>query len=194
MAKKIDTPAMYYVYYDNKVGTIFSVTNERTDKYEYGLEVSFEDIEPFLTGAWNFNDYVVGHKKTPNNKVVRAIMPVVDQNYGFRNNVFEWIQPNTKNPEMVVEWSYPTQSWIFSLSSDFKEHTKELFTTKLLFFVTLTDDFDFLIRTIPIDATELLDNESVSIPFTSNLELDIKQISISSKLAFKTYNLKITYE
>ena len=186
----------YYVYYDNKTGTIFSITNEKSDKYEHGIEVPFDEIEKFLSGEYQFKDYVVGFKKLPNNKTVRGILPATDSTAGFRHNVFEWINDTSnKDAELFVEWDFPNKSWNFLLNSFLKKSiANEILLSKLVFFVTLETDFDFLIRTIFIDIKELLDNDRVSVAFVSNKEHDITKISISSKLVFRSYGLKIINE
>ena len=65
---------------------------------------------------------------------------------------------------------------------------------RFVFFITLQDDLDFLIRTIFIEKDSLMNTEYVSIPFNSNKELDIKTISISTRAIFKSYRLYIKYE
>lgn len=193
--KKINkTDDRYYVYYDNKTGRILSVTNEVNSNYEYAIEPTNEEVNKLLTGEWSFLDYIVGYKRLADNTVIKAVVPVSDSEYSFRHNSFEWITEYNSNSEVLVEWNLPNNCWIISLSSEFKKTNNEIFVNKLLFFVTLETDFDFLIRTISIDARELLDADKISIPFVSKKELDIDTISISSKLAFKSYNLKITYE
>ena len=70
----------------------------------------------------------------------------------------------------------------------------KVLTPKLVFFVTLETDFDFLIRTIFIDTQDLLSSKYLAIPFISTLETKIDKISISSKLVFQTYKLRIVHE
>lgn len=195
MAKKSEIPK-YFVYYENRTGTILSVTNEKSDKYENGIEVKFDEIEKFLTGEWQFCNYVVGYKRLPSNVTIRCILPATDPMYGFRHNVFEWINDTTnKNAELYVEWDSPCKSWNFLLNPKLKTTiANEVVLSKLLFFVTLEDDFDFLIRTISIDLQDLLSNEKVSFSFISNKEADISKISISSKLVLRSYGLTIINE
>lgn len=185
----------YYVYYDKKSGEILSVTAEKSSKYEYALKTTYEEVENFLTGTWHFRDYVVGYKRLANNKTVLAVIPVDDQSFVFRNNVFEWISETKKETDLVVEWVGPKKEWHFYLGNKFKESYKDdLLTPKLLFFVTLETDFDFLIRTIPVELQDLVIQDKVVVPFESNIEQQIDKISIGSKIVFKSYGLKITNE
>jgi hypothetical protein len=184
----------YYVYYDKKTGAILSATNEKSSVFEHGIEVEFSDIEGLLTGTQDFKDYVVGHKRLADNTTVLAIIPVGNEGYTFKNNVFEWISENP-HAECIVEWNRPLSAWSVSLTDNVKNTYKDyILTSKLVFFVTLESDLDFLVRTIYIDLQQLLDTSSIKIPFTTSLEHKIDKISISSKLVFKSYGLKVIHE
>lgn len=194
MAKKSNVPK-YFVYYEKKTGKILSVTNEQNPEYEYGLETTFADVEKFLSGEWLFRDYLVGYKRLEDNTTVLAVMPSVDQDYAFRNNVYEWITTSKKNPDVVVEWNKPDSAWYFYLDPIFKGGFDDnILSPTLVFFVTLESDFDFLIRTIYINTPDLIEKEYIKVPFESNFEKSIDSISIGSKLIFRTYGLKTVYE
>lgn len=184
----------YYVYYDKKTGAILSATNEKSTVFEHGIEVEFSDIENLLNGSHNFKDYAVGHKRLADNATVMAIIPIGNDGYTFKNNVFEWIS-NNPHAECIVEWNGPLKQWNISLSDAVKKTYKDyILTSKLVFFVTLESDLDFLVRTIYVDLQDLLDQTVINIPFTTSLEHKIDKISISSKLVFKSYGLKVTHE
>lgn len=184
----------HYVYYDKKSGYIHSIGNEEDKRYEHGIRTTFEEVENFLTNKWKFKDYVVGYKNQPDGKSVLAIVPSTDQGFAFKNNVFEWITETSNDAECIVTWNGTSKEWQFSLSDEFKSQSDKVLTPKLVFFVTLETDFDFLIRTIFIDTQDLISSKFVSIPFASAVETKIDKISISSKLVFKTYKLRINHE
>lgn len=195
MAKKQTNSLDYYVYYDKKSGEILSVTKEKNSRYEYGLTIPYEEAENFLNGTWHFRDYVVGYKRLANNKTTLSVIPVDDQSFSFRNNVFEWITETKKDTDLVVEWNGLKKEWRFYLGNKFKEKFEDnIFTPKLVFFVTLETDLDFLIRTIYVDMQDLVNRDSVVVPFDSNIENSIDKISIGSKLVFKSYGLKVIHE
>lgn len=184
----------YYVYYDKKTGAILSATNEKSSVFEHGIEVEFSDVEGLLTGTQEFKDYVVGHKRLADNTTVLAIIPIGNEGYTFKNNVFEWISENP-HAECIVEWNGPLKLWNVSLTDAVKTTYRDyILTSKLVFFVTLESDLDFLVRTIYIDLPHLLENSCIKIPFTTSLEHKIDKISISSKLVFKSYGLKVIHE
>ena len=195
MAKKqINAPQKYYVYYDKKTGSILSATNEVSTRYDYGIEVLFEDIEKFISGEWKFQDYVIGYKN-PDDKSTLAILSRDYLGYTFKNSMVEWITEQSKDTECVVEWDGPNSKWNFYLDNDFKKHyNNTILDTQLMFFVTLETDFDFLIRTIFVKIPLLLAEPILSVPFESTIESKIDKISISTKNVFKSYKLKVINE
>lgn len=194
MAKKLQSPK-YYVYYDKKTGKLLSVGNEKDPQYEYGIEVEFDEIESLLKGTAKFKDFLVGYKRLLDGTSKLAVVPNTEQGYTFKNNVFEWIGNATKSAECIVTWNGKDKSWEFSLSDKAKKiYQDSLLVPKLVFFVTLENDFDFLVRTIFLQAVDLMSSEKLIVPFSSNIEHRIDKISISSKLVFKTYGLKIIHD
>lgn len=192
--KKTNLKLTHYVYYDKKSGKILSVGNEENKQYEHGIQVEFKEIEGFLTGVWDFKDYLVGYKRDTEGNSQLGIVPATDQGYAFKNTVFEWISETDKEVECLVTWHKPSSSWKFSINKSLTHDYESILAPKLVFFITLEHDFDFLVRTIFIDLQDLISSEELSIPFTTNVENKIDKISISSKLVFKTYGLRIIHE
>ena len=190
---QINLPHKYYIYYDKKTGEIFAVSNEKTSRYEHGIEVNFEDAEPFLTGKQQFKDFQIGYHKDSGKTTVLSTTNEFS-GYVFNNKVFEWITEFNNSADCIVEWNLRDKVWNFSLSREFKNTYNSILSSKLVFFVTLENDSDFLIRTIFIATQELLTSDCVTVPFESDIENKIEKIAISSKLVFKTYGLKVIYE
>jgi hypothetical protein len=188
------TELTHYVYFEKKTGQILAVTNEVETKFEHAIRKSFDDIEGFLTGRWHFKDYLVGYKRNADGVSSLDVVPSTDLGYAFKNNVFEWITENDQQVECLVTWNGPKKTWNFKIDNRVKDYYDVIVSPKLVFFVTLEDDFDFLIRTIFISLSDLIASDVVSIPFASNIENKIDKISISSKLVFKSYGLRIQHE
>ncbi|MEY4331779.1 MAG: hypothetical protein RLZZ196_517 [Bacteroidota bacterium] len=183
----------YYIYYDKKTGSILSVTNSFNDNYEHYLEVSFDDAKGFLSGKQQFKDYQVGYQKDSGKPTVLSLINEFS-GYTFNNKIFEWIDQTDKDAECIVEWNLRDKVWNFSLSPGFKNTYNSIVSTRLVFFVTLENDPDFLIRTIFINSQDLLGSNVFTVPFESKFEYNIDKISISSKLVFNSYKLKVIHE
>jgi hypothetical protein len=194
MARKRTVPIIqkYYLHYDQKTGKILSVSNEKNKNDEHSLEVSFEEYADFMLEVKNAREHTIGYAKDSEGKNKLVAIPSADQHYGFRNNVFEWITdlPN-KDTELIVTWNSLDSEWVFQLSDEAKLRVSKGMITTTVFFVMLENDFDFLIRSIMIDVSTLIENSQVHVPFISNIEHQIKKISISSKIYFQSYGLII---
>ena len=190
--KQLNSTPRYFVYYNKKSGKILSIGNERDDSYEYGIEATWSEVEKLIDGSWSFNDYLVGYKRQPDGSSILAVVPNTEHGYIFKNNIFEWITDANEKAECIVAWNGPLECWEFSLNDSVKAvYSDSLLIPKLVFFVTLETDFDFLIRTIFVDSVDLISSKQISVPFTTKIEKRIDKISISSKLVFKTYGIKI---
>jgi hypothetical protein len=181
----------YYVYYDNKTKNILSVTNEEDPSYETGIKAEFNEIKNFLNGQWHFKDFLVDYIAGTSDL---AIISTVDQSINFENNEFDLIVSKDEDAEFIVEYNIPNRSWYFQLDPVYKTTVKGVFNSKMSFFVTLESDHDFLIRTITIDADQLLANYHICVPFEEPIEQDLSKISISTRMIFKNYKLKVVHE
>lgn len=191
MARKklIPYTPQYYIHYDKKTGMIKSVSPEKLDTDKNSVEISFEEFKLFTDGSKNPLDYAVVQDKNEIT-ITRVNNPL--QGFAFKNKSFEWIsEAPTKKTELVTTWNNVNRCWEFSLSKAARDRTSTDVTTHAIFFVTLEDDFDFLIRTIIIKIKDLVENSSIVIPFESKIESQIDKISISSKTYFQSYGLKI---
>jgi len=185
----------YYAYYDPVTNQLLSVTNEKISLYTDYLEVDFDTYERLVTGKQKFSDYLLGHIKIED-KTVLKLIPVVEQAYSFKNTMLEVILENkVKDPELIVEWHGANKEWNFFVSSTAKGRLNvKLDSAKILFFIILESDYDFLIRTIVIDSQELLSQKCVGIPFTSEIENHIGKLSVASRLIFESQTLRIVNE
>jgi hypothetical protein len=193
--KQIDLTPKYYVYYDRRSGRILSVGNEKDNSFSHGIETTYEEAEKLIDGTWALKDFLVSYKRQIDGSLKLAIIPNTDQGYIFKNNIFEWITESNDKAECIVTWNGLNSCWDFSLNTSIKAvYNDSLLVPKLVFFVTLETDFDFLVRTIFVDTIDLMSSEKISVPFTSKIEHKSNKVSISSKLVFKTYGLKVIHD
>ncbi len=182
----------HYIHYDRKTGEIIGVSNFDDKSFEYSLNVSFDEARDFINGKLRFKDFLVGYKKDNSGKSQLSVIPAGDPGYSFKNNTFEWIKETSDEVECLVTWNGQGKRWEFQLDKRIKDYYNVAAAPKLVFFVTLEEDFDFLVRTIFINMHDLiLSDLKYTVPFESNIESRIDKISISSKLLLKSYGLRI---
>lgn len=187
------TIPIYYVYYDNKTGKLLSITNELDKTLDTYIEVDHDEIAGFFTAEKNWHDYLVAHVKVDSGKFVPTLILKDTPIYDFKNNELVHIRQHlSDNPDLLVRWDGTTDSWNFSFRQGVTKLIKDRIRYgSMSFFVTLNDDFDFLIRRINLPTSKLFDSSVVSIPFESKYERDKNKISISMVDLFITYNLEI---
>ena len=190
MAKKKSNPHVpqYYAYYDKTTGRICSITNEKSLIYKHFITINVDDYTKFCTEEWLTEDYIVVAGKT--------LAALDGKSYDFKSSIFEWItEPSTPDTDLSIAWNQVLQHWEFKLSKHAHKDILEMSTAgKVVFFVTLEHDFDFLVRTIAVNINDLVQVDKFIVPFESKLEMNIEKISISSVRIFKTYGLDIIYE
>jgi len=189
------TPAIqtYRCYFDVKTGEILSISNEESSQYESGIVIDYPLYEKFVTGVEQFKDWTVTRTKNPDSESGLEIVPRIQQELFFKNNMFEWITAKpTKKTELIVHWSPNESMWIFLISNKVRQqyYDNKYSMETLTFFVTLETDFDFLVRTITINIKDLV-LDKVCVPFVSTVEEKIDKISISTKSLFSSYGLTI---
>ena len=182
---------VYYACYDEKTRRIIGVTNEDNGNYENKLEIPVEDYIDFVSGKKQIFDYIVEHVGPPGSTTFEVI-PIKTNSFQFKNNLLETVSKFSDNSELTVYWNGKNKSWDFSIDANAAEREKKLAKDfKLIFFITLENDYDFLVRTITFDLHQIIWNKLVSIPFVSSLEDDSRKISISTKKHFNSYRLVI---
>lgn len=197
--KKLSPPPVstntYYAYYDKVTNALLSVTNEKLSMYNDYLEIDFDTYEKLVTGKEKFREYLLGNVKAEG-KTSLVLMPKVEHAYYFKNTLLEFVtELPTRQTELTVEWNKSKKEWLFFLNKDAELRLRsKIADSKLLFFIILESDYDFLIRTIDIDANELCSSLCVGVPFQSNIENAIDKISVSTKLTFESYGLRINNE
>lgn len=196
MAKKsklviAEITPVYYICYDKKTGNIIGAINEDDNRYEYKISVSPSEYSEFVSGRKKFVDYIVDYVGPENDKTLE-IVPATSENFKFKNNLFETISVFSTSADLTVEWFGNSKKWKFNIDNEVAVKSKKLpLDFKLVFFVTLENDYNFLVRTIVVDAHTLINNTSIEVPFLTSLEENCKKISISTKKHFDSYRLII---
>lgn len=178
-------PTDYFVYYNSSTGEILAVTSEVLDNYENKLTVTYDEVVDFLNGKKRFLDYaVIVTLNSANPTIVFK-----HDNYEVKTNLFVNIELSNTDADLVVTWDNINAQWIFNFDNSIEANPLSV----LNFFIVKENDFNFLIRTIKISMKDLLLG-SVCIPFETEYERNISNISMITKMAFNTYGLKTINE
>lgn len=181
---------LYYVYFVDG-GKIDAITNEKRENSPLNfIKVEYNRIEKFLLGKENFSEYIVSliDKDTP---VIVKPSESISANTHWLLKVTDI---TTDTTTLRVTWSSVNKSWKFSLNESSREQIKQIgLTAQLLFFITLSDNPNFLIRTICIDMLEISSTKEIEIPWISMIEQDYYSIAVSTRRFFESYGI-LKYE
>jgi len=178
----------YYVYFDKDTGDVLSLSNEPKD-YENFVQVEFKEIERFFKGEDNFINFKIIFDKDGSLKFAH-------KNEGdliFKNNIIEHVRLNDNENILTIEWS--KLGWTFNINERFSQHPRaKSLNAKLIFYVTKEDNINVLIRTIEMQLRNLISNGSVLVPFKTDEEKDIENVSIFTLPFFESYGMKVKHD
>ena len=190
MARKKPIDVKYCAYYNKTTGEILGVSNEVHPTLKHSIEIKYNVYEKLVTGQEKLSEYIVGRIKDVDGKKIWQLIPKAKDTYAFRNTLFETIidAPNL-DTELIVTHVEGIK-WQFTLSNNAKHRTYDIISnTKIPFFVILSNDYDFLIRNIVVNANDLITRGTVNVPFEFDIEYDINRVSMATRSIFESYGL-----
>ena len=175
----------YYVYFDKEDGTILAVSNEVHNHYESSVKVEFEDVERFFNNTdQHFNFKVVFDADGKPSFINRLAVSTI------KTNIVETIRLTDKDCVLTVVWT--NAGWEFIMADSFLQHPRaKSINVKLLFYVTREDDINRLVRIVEIQLKNIVSNGIVKVPFTTDQELKVDEISMFTLPFFESYGMKI---
>lgn len=184
IAKMLAPPSIVYYVYFNDDGVIDAITNEKRLTSSLSVaEVEMKSVENFLNGKHNYINYRI----VLAGKQYAFVENKADIDVGL-NTLSAISNLATDTTSCVVKWDKQSKQWTFYL----QEHAKMLNLSAMVsFFIALSSNKNFLVRTIKFDIKDLEDAGTVSVPFISQAEEDITNIRISTKKFFDSYGLLI---
>jgi len=175
----------YYVYFDKDDGTIHALSNELLPQYDTSVQVEFEEIERFFNNTdQHFNFKIIfdadGKPSFVNKYITSAI----------RTNIIETIRITDDDCILTVIWT--PQGWEFVMAERFLQHPRaKSLNSRLTFYVTLEENINRLVRPIELQLRNIVSNGTVKVPFTTEQELQIDNISMFTLPFFESYGMKI---
>jgi len=168
-----------YVYY-NAYGNITSISNVKHTDMEH-LEVPEVKLVDFLSGKKDFSRYKIDYFKFNRENTKQEVDVDTSQNLIY---IVPVVSDCSK--DVTIVFNKQELFWSFILSDNAKNTVSQYSLDKVYsFYVTKNKDPQFLLDSIHVTGTELLDN--VSIPLTAELT----NISLVTSRHFKSYGLLI---
>jgi hypothetical protein len=168
-----------YVYY-NAYGNITSISNVKQIDAEH-LEVPETKLVDFLSGKKDFSRYKIDYFKFNRENIKQEADIDTSQNLIYIIPVV-----NDYSKDVTIVLNKRELSWSFVLSNNAKTTVSQYSLDKVYsFYVTKNKDPQFLLDSIHVTGTELLND--ISVPLTERLT----NVSLVTSRHFKSYGLLI---
>lgn len=169
-----------YVHYDD-TGQVILVSNVIIPDYRT-FEIETDLILDFLSGKKSSQDYKIEY-------FFNLSKGIVEEKKVSKRSDFVYIIPETTGyeNEITFEHNLSNRSWKIVARDDVRDKLKIM--NKMSFFICEKDNVSFLYSTYVIDCLELAD-EDLLIKFSSEIEEDLKKISIVTNKKLNSYGIK----
>lgn len=175
-----------YVYFDND-GEILSISNQNKTDGSY-IEVDMDQVINLITGKEVLSNYVVMFDPVTKQNVIRHRFIEEELQFDINNQIYKVPTEELARPDFTLQQDVKNKRWNFILDNLLQENLKKQtvrFSSKLNFSITSKNDPHNLYQYFTIDLETLTEN--YSIPFVSEIELDIDQISVYTTKRLETY-------
>lgn len=175
----------YYVYFNKDDNVIQCISNEVHNHYDCSIKVEFEEVERFFNNTDQHFNFKVAFDEDGKYSFVHRLVA-----NSFKVNVIETIRVTDKDCVLTVIWT--KDGWEFVMAESFLKNTRaKSINSKLRFFVTLENNINQLVREIEIQLRNLINNGKVLVPFETDIERKVDEISIITTPFFESYGMKI---
>lgn len=175
-----------YVYFDND-GEILSISNQNKTEGSY-IETDVDQVINLITGKEVLSNYVVMFDPVTKQNVIRHRFIEEELQFDINNQIYKVPTEKLARPDFTLQQDIKNKRWNFILDNLLQENLKKQtvrFSSKLNFSITSKNDPHNLYQYFTIDLETLTEN--YSIPFVSEIELDIDQISVYTTKRLETY-------
>ena len=175
-----------YVYFDND-GEILSISNQNKNEGSY-IETDVDQVINLITGKEVLSNYVVMFDPVTKQNVIRHRFIEEELQFDINNQIYKVPTEKLARPDFTLQQDVKNKRWNFILDNLLQENLKKQtvrFSSKLNFSITSKNDPHNLYQYFTIDLETLTEN--YSIPFVSEIELDIGQISVYTTKRLETY-------
>lgn len=180
-----------YVIFQKDTGKIIGVSCKQDE--ENSIPVDLEQVSGILKGTDSKKNYRVEYNaKKKQLEMVDLHKEIFD---GSSVNDFIYEIPETKvnDADITIEQDLPNTCWRFTLGKTLKRNLRNKgvkLNSKLKFSITAKHDPNILYKTLSVDFSQVLRNNSVVLPFDSSFESTEFPLSIFTARKFDSYQFK----
>lgn len=184
----IYVPTHKYVYFD-ETGNILSVTNSNKQEGNY-IQVDNVDVMNLVTGKEHFDHYRVILDKKSKEYILKHIYSQEEHYYDVGHQIYEIPLTEIDDPDLTIVQDISNKCWNFTLSDTLRQ-TMIKYETPMGFSITEAGDPHQLIRYIVVKLNDLITEETYSVPFVYDSEIDETKLSVYTTKRLETYYYEV---
>lgn len=170
-----------FVHY-NDSGEVYLISNiKESDKNIF--EIDLDLIEDFLSGKKNYRNYNIDYFINLNNGVIFDDTEYEKLKFAI---TLHHIIDKSADADIVIFHDKKNKNWSVSANQRIKHKLTSM--PALSFYICKKDDVHYFYKKLLVDSA-VLQKETIVLPFTTDLELDLDAISIVTTRRFKSYSI-----
>jgi hypothetical protein len=173
----------FFVYFNKDTGDIKSITNESTNNLDTYITLPYTQISEFVSGKKSIFDYRV---------ILYSGEPTFVKNvYDINSTLITEVPDKEEKDGILIENFTSLGEWRFSISESKKaQFEKYNLNSFIEIYIVDIDNFNYLYRTIKIQISELVKNNSFVVTHKTSLEKKSKRIKVLTNTSFSEINIK----
>lgn len=179
-------PTTRYVYFDEG-GEITAISNGKQDGKNF-IIVELEEVYNLIIGKEVLSNYIVMYDPVTKQNVVRHRFIEEEIQFDINNQIHKVSTTPVQRPDFTLQQDIKNKKWNLKLDEVLEESLKNQtvkFSSKLNFSITKRNDPHTLYNYFIIDLEKF--SVGYSIPFASDLELDVDNVSVYTTKRLETY-------
>lgn len=187
MEEIIYVPTYRYVYFD-KDGELLSIGNIKDETRNY-ITVELNEVINLITGKEVISDYIVLFDTVTKQHVLRSRFIEEEIQFDVNSQIYKIPTIKPERPDFTIQQDTVNKCWRLKLDDILQQNIKSQtvkFTSTLNFSITKKNDPHTLHKFFVVDLATIQDND-FSVPFDSDFELDVDNISVYTTKRLETY-------
>jgi len=179
-------PTTRFVYFD-EAGEITAISNNKQNNDRF-IVVDLNEVYNLIVGKEVLSNYIVMYDPITKQNVLRHRFIEEEIQFDINNQIYKVPTVSVMRPDFTLQQDTKNYRWNLKLDEVLEESIKNQtvkFSSKLNFSITKRNDPHVLYNYFIVD----LENYSphYNIPFASDLELDVDNVSVYTTKRLETY-------
>lgn len=192
MEDVIYIPTTRFIYFDES-GSLLSISNSKSETGNF-IEVDYAQVADLVSGKQQLHQYYITFDIIIKTYVLE--LRNTDDTNNIVNHQLHYIDRTSSEliPDLTITQNISKKEWVIALADPVRKNFsgKNISVNlSLMFSVTGYNEVQSLERVIIVEISELISNNCVKIPFTSQIELDDSALSVYTIKRLESYHHRV---